>query len=149
MVDTPATGTRLRTAKKVQSGEYDDDGYYNSNIQWDFNISYSLSLGYGKFNKEKLEFDYLIRHTLSFGGNLQPTSKWRLNFSGSYDFDQKKIPYMSLGITRDLHCFQMSANIIPVGDRKSYMFSIAVSSSLLKDLKYDQRSSYWNGQTWY
>jgi len=147
--NTPATGTRLRTAKKTQTGEYDDNGYYNANVQWSFNISYSMSLRYGKFNPDKMEFDYMLQHNLSFSGNVQPTSKWRLNFSGTYDFDQKKIPYMSLGISRDLHCFQMSASVIPVGDRKSYMFSIAVSSSLLKDLKYDQRSNYWNGQSWY
>jgi hypothetical protein len=43
----------------------------------------------------------------------------------------------------------MSASIIPVGYRKSYSFSIAVNSSLLKDLKYQQSSSFRSGQTWY
>jgi len=147
--DTPASGTRLRSTKKTQTGEYDDEGYFNANVQWSFNISYSMSLRYGKFNPDKMEYDYMLQHNLSFSGNLQPTSKWRLSFNGSYDFDQKKIPYMSLSLTRDLHCFQMSASVVPVGARKSYMFSISASSSLLKDLKYDQRSNYWNGQTWY
>ena len=48
-----------------------------------------------------------------------------------------------------MHCFQMTASVIPVGRYKSYAMSIAVSSSLLKDLKYDKRSDYRNGQTWY
>ncbi|UKI46117.1 MAG: hypothetical protein L6V92_12185 [Phocaeicola vulgatus] len=56
---------------------------------------------------------------------------------------------MSCNLTRDMHCFQMSASIIPVGRMKSYTFSIAVSSSLLKDLKYNQSSSFREGQQWY
>ena len=147
--NAPQPGVRLRGARQTQTGEYDDDGYYNATIPWSFSISYGMNVGYGSFNREKMEYDYTIRHTLSFNGNIQPTTKWRLNFSGSYDFDQKKIPYLALNISRELHCFQMSASVVPVGYRKSYMFSIAVSSSLLKDLKYNQSSNYWNGLSWY
>ena len=149
MLNTQTSTTRLKSSNRDQSGEYDDDGYYNATIPWSFSISYGMNLGYGTFNPEKMEYDYILRHTLSFNGNIQPTSKWRLTFSGSYDFDQKKIPYLALNVSRELHCFQMSANIVPVGYRKSYMFSIAVSSSLLKDLKYNQSSNYWNGLSWY
>jgi len=145
------TGTRLRSAKQTQTGEYDENGYYNAKIPWSFNVNYNMNLAYNmsSFNKEKMEYDYKLVHSLSFGGNIQPTDKWRITFNGSYDFEIKKIPYLTLNVSRELHCFQMSASIVPVGARKSYMFSIAVSSSLLKDLKYNQSSNYWNGLTWY
>ena len=146
----PSTGTRLREdSRRNQSGDYDDDGYYNATIPWTLSVSYSLNLGRGDFNREKMEYGYALQHSLSFNGSIQPTANWQLTFNGSYDFKQKKIPYMALTVSRNLHCFQMSANIIPVGYQKQYMFSIAVSSSLLKDLKYDQRSNYWNGMSWY
>ena len=147
--NTPTTGTRLRKSQNSQSGEYDDDGYFKTSIPWSFTIDYRLDLGYGKFNTEKLEYDYDLRHSLSFSGNIQPTPKWRINYNGNYDFEWKKISYLTLNVSREMHCFQMSASIVPVGYRKSYMFSIAVSSSLLKDLKYHQSSQYWNGLTWY
>jgi hypothetical protein len=149
MPDTPTPGTRLRESNKTQTGNYDNNGYYNADIVWSFSISYGMTLAYGAFNPEKMEHDYTLRHTLSFNGNIQPTSKWRINYNGSYDFELKKIPYLTLNVSRDLHCFTMSASIVPVGYRKSYMFSIAVSSSLLKDLKYNQSSNYWNGLEWY
>jgi hypothetical protein len=145
----PETGTRLRKEKKSQSGDYDDDGYYIATVPWSFSFSYNLGLGYGAFEPEKLEYRYTLRHALSFNGNLQPAKYWRLSFNASYDFDTKRISYMTCNITRDLHCFQMSASVVPVGYRKSYMFSIAVNSSLLKDLKYQQSSSFRSGQTWY
>ena len=43
----------------------------------------------------------------------------------------------------------MTASFVPVGPYKSYTFSIAGSSALLKDLKYDKRSNYRDGQQWY
>jgi hypothetical protein len=56
---------------------------------------------------------------------------------------------MNCNITRDLHCWTMSAGIVPVGPYASYNFSIRVKSSLLSDLKYDKRSSVSNKMTWY
>ncbi|MDR3268907.1 MAG: LPS-assembly protein LptD [Tannerella sp.] len=149
--ETPAMGTRLRKAKTARFGDYDDDGYYNATIPWSLSFSYNLGLGYNTqaFDPEKMEYDYRLTHALSFNGNIQPTKFWRINFNASYDFDLKKISYMTCNISRDLHCFQMSASVIPVGYRKSYTFSIAVSSSLLKDLKYNQSSSFRSGQAWY
>jgi hypothetical protein len=151
IAETPAKSTRLRNTKKNTSGEYDDDGYYNATLPWTFSFSYNLGLAYNtqSFNTKRMEYDYRLTHALSFNGSIQPTKFWRINFNASYDFDMKKISYMTCNISRDLHCFQMSASVIPVGYRKSYTFSIAVNSSLLKDLKYNQSSSFMSGQTWY
>lgn len=142
------SGGRL-LGKKKDTGEFDADGYMIMNVPWSLSFSYSMRLGYGKFNPMKKEYDYDLTHSLSFNGNIQPTKNWRFNFNATYDFDAKKISYMTCNITRDLHCFQMTASFVPVGPFKSYTFSVAVSSSLLKDLKYDQRSSYRDGQDWY
>ena len=91
---------------------------------------------------------YKLTHALSFNGNIQPTKNWRFNFNATYDFDTHKISYMTCNITRDLHCWQMTASFVPVGPYKSYTFNIAVSSSLLKDLKWRQSSNYRDGQKW-
>ena len=147
--EKPARGTRLRQAKKDDTGEYDADGYYNATVPWSFSLSYNMSLGYGSFNPQKLEYNYQIRHNLSFSGNIKPTKNWNISFNGSYDFEAKKIAHMTCTITRNLHCFTMSASIIPVGPWKSYAFSVAVNSSLLRDLKYNQSASPRDVTTWY
>lgn len=135
--------------KKKDTGEYDSDGYLIGNIPWSLSFSYSLSLGYGSFNREKREYDYRLTNSLSFNGNIQPTKNWTFNFNATYDFDAKKISYMTCNISRNMHCWQMTASFVPVGPYKSYSFSVSVSSSLLKDLKYDKRSNYRDGQDWY
>lgn len=149
--EAEASTTGSKRGKKEGNGEYDAYGYMISKIPWSVSFSYSMSLGYDntKFNPKKLEYDYMLTNSLSFNGNIQPTKNWRFNFNATYDFDVKKISYMNCSITRDLHCFQMSANFIPVGPYKSYSFSISVSSAMLKDLKYDQRNNYRDTMNWY
>jgi hypothetical protein len=145
----PEKRGRLRNAKSEESGEYDANGYWINGIPWSFAVNYSWSLGYGDFNYDKREYNYRITNALSFSGNIQPTKKWQFNFNGTYDFETKKISYITCNISRDLHCFTMTASFRPIGQYKSYTFSVAVSSSLLKDLKYDRRSNYRDGQEWY
>lgn len=147
-VPEESEGGRLR-GKKKDTGEYDSDGYLISKIPWSLSFNYSMQLRYGDFNPQKLEYDYKLTHALSFNGNIQPTKNWSFNFNTTYDFDNKKISFMTCNVTRNLHCFQMSASFVPVGPYKSYTFSIAVSSALLKDLKYNQSSSAREGQDWY
>ena len=140
-------GGRLRGAKK-DTGEFDSYGYMVNKVPWSLSFSYSMQLRYGDFDPSKLEYKYKLTHALSFNGNIQPTKNWRFNFNATYDFDTHKISYMTCNITRDLHCWQMTASFVPVGPYKSYTFNIAVSSSLLKDLKWRQSSNYRDGQKW-
>lgn len=125
------------------------DGYMDWTVPWSLSVNYSIGYSYGAFNKQKLEYDVRITQNLSFSGNIQPTKNWSFSFSASYNFDTHKLAYMNCNISRDLHCFTMSASFVPLGPYKSYNFHIAVKSSLLSDLKYDKRSSRSNGVTWY
>ncbi|MBO8438602.1 MAG: LPS-assembly protein LptD, partial [Bacteroidetes bacterium] len=139
-------------AKKEENGEDGPEmknGYMVWKIPWSLSVNYSFSYGYGDFNKEKMEYNGKITQNLSFSGNIQPTKNWIFTFSTSYDFDTKKLAYMSCGVTRDMHCWSMSCDFVPVGPYKSYNFHISVKSSLLQDLKYEKSSSPYDGEDWY
>ena len=125
------------------------DGYMQWSCPWSLSANYSVNYGYGEFDKKKMEYKGKFTQNLSFSGSLQPTKNWRFSFSASYNFDTGKIAYMNCNVSREMHCFTMSASFVPVGPYKSYSFHIAVKSSLLSDLKYDKRSSYSNGVQWY
>lgn len=145
------TGGRLRKDQTAETTEGDADGYYINTMPWSLSFNYSMNLGYDmqKIDKMKEEYKYRITHSLSFNGNIQPTKNWRFNFNATYDFDTNKIAFMNCNISRSLHCWQMTASFVPIGPYKTYSFSIAVNSSLLKDLKWDQSSNYRDGQVWY
>jgi lipopolysaccharide export system protein LptA len=127
----------------------DEDGYVKWECPWSLSVNYSINYGYGTFNYDKLEYNGRITQNLSFSGNIRPTPNWAFSFTASYNFDTHKLAYMNCNVSRDLHCFTMSASFVPVGPYKSYNFHISVKSALLSDLKYDKRSSRSNGIDWY
>ncbi|MDE5870144.1 MAG: LPS-assembly protein LptD, partial [Muribaculaceae bacterium] len=144
-----ATAAPRRGYNDYDGGESDYDGYSKWECPWSLSVNYSVSYGYGNFNPHKMEYDGRWTQNLSFSGSIRPTKNWNFSFSSSYNFELKKLAYMNCSISRDLHCFTMTASFVPVGPYKSYNFHIAVKSSLLKDLKYDKRSSANNGVKWY
>ncbi|MDE6295515.1 MAG: LPS-assembly protein LptD, partial [Muribaculaceae bacterium] len=139
---------RERREAREEMQAADADGYTPWECPWSLTVNYSVNYGYGEFDKERLEYRGRFNQNLSFSGNIRPTKNWNFSLSASYDFNAHKIAYMNCSVTRDLHCFTMTASFVPVGPYKSYNFTIAVKSSLLKDLKYDKRSSNQNGVSW-
>ncbi len=125
------------------------NGYAKWECPWSLTVNYSLSYGYGTFNYKKMEYNGKWTQNLSLNANIRPTQNWSLTASASYNFDTHKIAYMNCSISRQMHCFEMSASFVPVGPYKSYNFHIAVKSSILQDVKYDKHSSIYNGVSWY
>lgn len=147
--DNRPRGLRDRNHNHDDATPVGSNGYMQWSVPWSLTFNYSVNYGYGTFNKQKMEYDGRITQNLSFSGNIRPTANWNFSFSASYNFDTHKLAYMNCNISRDLHCFTMSASVIPVGPYKSFNFHIAVKSSLLSDLKYDKRSSSSTGVRWY
>lgn len=131
--------------------EMADDGYSKATIPWSLSINYSVRYGNTNvFNKDKMEYEMDFSHNLSVNGNISLTPNWRISANSSYDFRVKQFTYTSVSVNRSLHCWNMSASIVPFGTFKSYNFHIGVNASMLSDLKYDKRSEYGvNNITWY
>lgn len=129
--------------------EYDEYGYMKPLVNWNVSLNYSLRYNYGDFDFEKIEYKGRLTHSLGISGSLQPTTNWNFTFNTDYNFDLSKFTYVNCTLTRDLHCWSMSASFIPIGPYKSYNFMIRAKSSLLQDLKYEQRSSQYENMQWY
>ena len=81
----------------------------------------------------------MMMTVISFNGSIQPTKNWNFSFTSAYDFDAKKVTYMNCNISRNLHCWNISASLVPFGDYTSYFVTLRVNSSMLQDLKYEKR----------
>lgn len=118
-----------------------DEGYAAFDMPWSLQFSYSLRLARDKFNPETCLYSHKIQSSINVSGNISLTPKWKITVSSGYSFDEKKMSQTSFGLTRDLHCWSMNFNMVPTGAYKSYNFSVAINSSMLRDLKYEQSSS--------
>ena len=118
-----------------------DEGYAAFSMPWSISLNYSLRVSQGTFDAEKCLYKHKVTSSVNVSGSLSLTPKWKLSISSGYSFDEGELSQTSLGVTRDLHCWSMNFNIVPTGTYKSYSFTIAINSSLLKDLKYQQSNS--------
>ena len=138
-------------AKK--SGMFDPDelneilGNPNAYIDWttpwslsiSYNLTYTTSIAYAAYMGIATN-TYV--HTLGLNGDISITPKWKVTFSTGWDFVNNKISYTNLSVYRDLHCWEMRFNWIPIGTYKSWNFTINVKASALKDLKYEKKKDY-------
>ena len=119
-----------------------DDGYVKTQFPWSLSISYSLAYSNtNTFNYEKMQYDMKFTHSLSLNGNLGLGSGWKVSANMTYNFDYMQVTACTINISRDLHCWNMTASINPIGPFKSYTFHIGVNASILSDLKYDKNSN--------
>lgn len=69
-------------------------------------------------------------NSIELRGNIQLTENWRAEIGSiGYDFVSKRITYPFLGLSRDLHCWEMRFNWAPT--RGTYTFSIGVKPGTL------------------
>jgi hypothetical protein len=81
---------------------------------------------------------------MNFAGDIRLTEKWKVGFTSGFDFIAKNLSFTSVNIFRDLHCWQMRLDWIPLGPRQSFEFNINVKSSLLQDLKLSKRNNWYD-----
>jgi lipopolysaccharide assembly outer membrane protein LptD (OstA) len=118
--------------------------YIDFDVPWNVNLSYSLNYSNYSPRNRKYYDDPFITQSISFGGNVNLTDKWKIGFRSGYDIKNKDFTYTSVDIYRDLHCWEMRFNWIPFGFLQSYMFGINVKSTLLQDLKFDKKKYYYD-----
>jgi len=114
---------------------YDQYGYVDFSVPWTMRVAYN-------FYYTKTRDESVINQNITMNGNVNLTKNFAITYSTGYDFRDKEITMTRIGITRDLHCWEMSFNWIPTGYLKSWDFMIRVKASVLQDLKYERRKDY-------
>jgi hypothetical protein len=113
----------------------DKYGYSNFELPWTMNVAYSIY-----YNKPGLKST--LSQTVSMNGTVTLTKKTSITYTTGFDIARGQITMTSIGIMRDLHCWEMGFNWIPTGYLKSWDFTIRVKASMFKDLKYNRRKDF-------
>ena len=144
--------TGSKSGKKVEKAAVDDEGYQVFKMPWSLNLNYSFNISEDRskpINRKTMRYPYRYTHNLSASGNIKISNNWAISFNSGYDFEAKEIVQTSFNITRDLHCFSMTASLSPFGYWKYYNFTIRANASILRDLKWDKRSQTQSNIQWY
>ena len=150
--DSDGSDEEEATTKKVEKAAADADGYQVFKMPWSLSLSYSFNIREDRskpINRHSMRYPYTYTHNINANGNVKISNNWSLSFNSGYDFQAKEITQTSCTITRDLHCFNLSASLSPFGRWKYYNVTIRANASILQDLKYEQRSQTQSNIQWY
>jgi len=113
----------------------------------DFNIPWNLTLSYSYNFSRAIKRDYSGWETqsssnLSFNGDFSLTEKWKLGATGYYDVTRNTLNQLSAFITREMHCWQLSINVTPIGLYRSFNITLSPKSGILRDLRINRSRTF-------
>lgn len=138
--------------KKKEKAKVDADGYLTFSLPWSLTLSYGITMSEDRtraINVRRMRYPYSFTQSLNASGYVRLAEGWNISFSSGYDFEAHKVSMTTMSLSRDLHCFEMSASIV-LRPYSSFNFTFRARASELADaLKWDKRSSYSTNVEWY
>ena len=115
----------------------------------DFSIPWSIQFGYSlrytnSFDVTRKGFKGTLNSDATFSGSLALTPKWQIGMNGTYNFTTKQVGMVSMNISREMHCWQMSISLSPVGRYKFFSIIISPKSALLRDIKINRTRYFYD-----
>ena len=117
--------------------------FVDFNVPWSINLSFSLN--YNKRPKPDYSgFESEVTSNVSFNNSFSLTPKWNFSTNGYLDIKTRKLQTFTMSISRDMHCWQMSINVTPVGPFRFFSFNLNPKAGILQDLKVNRTRSFYS-----
>lgn len=117
--------------------------FVDFNIQWQISFGFSLSF-INQFNDIARKFEKKYTSNINFNSSYNLTPKWNFSTNGYYDLNTKKLQSLTMSISREMHCWQMSIDVTPVGLYRFFNFTISPKATVLQDLRINRTRSFPN-----
>ncbi|MEN8789364.1 MAG: putative LPS assembly protein LptD [Flavobacteriaceae bacterium] len=128
-------------AENLNRGAFDDrDPADVKNPAFGTKIPWNLSLQYAMTYSNSTRQNEISNSSLMFSGNIELTPNWQVGLSSGFDFVNQGFTVTQFRFARDLGSFNMTFNWTPFGEFQRWSFFIGIKSSILQDLKYEDRS---------
>ncbi|WP_375239338.1 putative LPS assembly protein LptD [Aurantibacter sp.] len=118
---------------KEEDKEEVESEFYNYKIPWSLRFAYAVNYSNSARQNE------ISSHSLMFSGDIDIAPKWSIGGSSSYDFKNQGFGLTQLRFSRDLLSWKMNFSWVPFGTYNRWNFFVGITSSVLKDLKYEAR----------
>ncbi len=114
--------------------------FVDFNIAWSLNVSFAFSFSNSfVVNKSVTQ----ISSSLILNGDFNLTEKWKMGFNCYYDVKNLQLNSLTTFLSRDMHCWQLSINVTPVGPWRSFNITINPKSNILRDLHINRARTFY------
>ena len=118
--------------------------FVDFSIPWDIDLSYSLRFSRSPIPDASGHTKTTTNSDVNWNGHVSLAPKWQIGMSGSYNLSLKEMGVFSMNISRDLHCWQMTISLSPVGRYRFFTINISPKSGLLQDLKINRTRYFYD-----
>ena len=138
----------LRQAQSIQAttwnAEYNNfllhpEYWINYNIPWKLNVSHVYGILLDQTNYTNQQNVYVNTNSLMLVADASFSKNWKVTTDAKIDLPTKRMVNLRVGLNRNLHCWNLQFNWVPVGGNKSFLITLRNSSSLFRDAKVDIR----------
>jgi len=126
--------------------EFDQRQFFGEQVRGasEFRVPWEISLS-GSYNVSRIsatELQSSFNLQTSFSFSLTPTTM--ISSRGSYDFTLGKFLIPAIGLTKDLHCWEMKLDWVPSGFGRGFYFRIGLKSPQLQDIKLERSQTFYD-----
>lgn len=134
---TPDEQQRMMEYVRTHPAEFAD-----FSVPW--NLGVQMSISASRFLQSDYTYRTQVYVSANFNGDFNLTPKWKVGTNGFYDFKARKLQTLQMFITREMHCWQLSINVVPVGYARSFNISISPKAGILRDLKINRTRAFYS-----
>ncbi len=124
---------QIEQKRKDNEDDKTPNKFYHYNVPWNLRLAYAVNYANSRRQSE------ISSHSLMFSGDVELSKKWSVGASSGYDLQNAGFTFTQLRFERDLLSWRMNFTWVPFSERSSWNFFIGIKSSILSDLKYEQR----------
>ena len=153
-INTTWTLTTNESRRKIEENKTAFTNIYNADIRyyslhpeqfldftipWKINLTHIYSITTNTNKSANNPSATTSTHNLSANGDLSFTKRWKVSGTGYYDFKSNKVTNLNFTLTRNLHCWNLSFWVTPIGTNKSFLLRLFSNATLLQDAKLELR----------
>jgi len=146
---TPSLAERLTAnpssdPRELQEREYLMRQAQTQFIDWEIPFQASFNLAVGLQRSPIPGQKDLLSAAVDLNGDFNLTEGWKIAWRTGLDLVQKKLNPTMINVFRDLHCWEMSFNLVPFGTYRSYTFTLNAKGRTLQSLRLTRRRDWYD-----
>lgn len=130
--------------RELQEREYLMRQAQTQFIDWEIPFQANFNLAVGLQRSSIPSQKDLLNAAVDLNGDFNLTDGWKIAWRTGIDLVHKKLNPTMLNVFRDLHCWEMSFNLVPFGTYRSYTFTLNAKGRTLQSLRLTRRRDWYD-----
>lgn len=108
-------------------------------IPWKVSFEHFIAMELNSGDSTFMRKHYTPKQTLRFDADFSITENWKITSTVLYDITNKNLSNLRITMARNLHCWNVSFNWIPIGTNQSFFVTLRGNAAALQNANFTVR----------